>query len=168
MTQGQQSARHGGRMLRWEAIDHPAIWLAYLPLFFIPWLIKLPSPAQMVWAGIGLVVFLGVYFLSLKAAGRQLIALAVAALLLSFALAFTKSNWTVIAVYAAAMIAALRPASRASLGVAIFSAASAGLAWATGQPSIYWVLGVFLMIMVGIGNISRAALQDKNAALAAA
>lgn len=168
MTQGQQSARHGGRMLRWEAIDHPAIWLAYLPLFFIPWLIKLPSPAQMVWAGIGLVVFLGVYFLSLKAAGWQLIALAVAALLLSFALAFTNSNWTVIAVYATAMIAELRPASRASLGVAVFSAASAGLAWATGQPSIYWVLGVFLMIMVGIGNISRAALQDKNAALAAA
>lgn len=168
MTQAQQSAQHGGRMLRWEAIDHPAIWLAYLPLFFIPWFIKLPSPAQMIAAGIGLAVFLVVYFISLKAAGWRLIGLALAALLLSFALAFTNSNWTVIAVYAAAMIAELRPAWRASLGVGVFAAASAGLALATGQPAVYWVLGVFLMVMVGIGNISRAALQDKNRELAAA
>lgn len=168
MAEADTSARRGGRVVRWEALDHPAIWLAYLPLFFIPWAIKLPNPAQMVWAVIGLAVFLGIYFLSLKAAGWRLIALAVAALLLSFALAFTNSNWTVIAVYAAAMIAELRPAWRASLGVGAFAAASAGLALATGQPAIYWVLGVFLMIMVGIGNISRAALQDKNAALAAA
>lgn len=168
MTKVEDNAQAGGRMLRWEAIDHPAIWLAYLPLFFIPWAIKLPSTAQMIAAGIGLAVFLGVYFLSLKAAGGRLIALAVAALLLSFALAFTGSNWTVIAVYAAAMIAELRPAWRAGLGIGAFAAASAGLALTTGQHPIYWVLGVFLMIMVGIGNISRAALQDKNAALAAA
>ncbi len=167
MTEANQSAPKG-RTLRWEAIDHPAIWLAYLPLLFIPWLIKLPSVAQMIGAGAGLAVFLAVYFVSLKAAGARLVVLAVAALLLAFALAFTGSNWTVIAVYAAAMIAELRPARRASLGVGAFAAASAGLALLTGQPAIYWVLGVFLMIMVGIGNISRAALQDKNRELSAA
>ncbi len=168
MSEAEHKAGHGGRMLRWEAIDHPAIWLAYLPLFFIPWAIKLPSPVQMIAAGVGLAVFLALYFVSLKAEGWRLIALAVAALLVSFALAFTGSNWTVISVYAAAMIAELRPARRASLGVGFFAAASAGLGLATGQPAIYWLLGVFLMIMVGIGNISRAALQDKNRALAAA
>jgi two-component system sensor histidine kinase DesK len=157
-----------GRMLRWEAIDHPAIWLAYLPLFFIPWFITLPSLAQMTAAGAGIVLFLLLYLASVKAAGWQLIGLAVACLLLSFALAFTGSNWTVIAVYAAAMIAELRPARRASLAVLGFAAASAGLAIATGQHPFYWVLGVFLMVMVGIGNISRAALQDKNRALAEA
>ena len=168
MAKADQDAKAGGRMMRWDAIDHPAIWLAYLPLFFIPWAIQLPSPVQMIAAGVGLAVFLYIYFLSVKAAGARLIALAVAALLLSFALAFTNSNWTVVAVYAAAMIAELRPARRASIGVGLFALASAGLALATGQHPIYWVLGVFLMIMVGIGNISRAALQDKNAALAAA
>ena len=157
-----------GRMVRWDAIDHPAIWLAYLPLFFIPWLIKLPSPVQMMWAGIGLAVFLLLYWASIKAEGWRLVALAVACLLLSFALAFTHSNWTVIAVYAAAMIAELRPARRASLAVGGFALASAGVAYMTGQQPLYWVIGVFLMIMVGIGNISRAALQDKNRALAAA
>ena len=157
-----------GRIGRWQAIDHPAIWLAYLPLFFIPWFIRLPSVAQMIAAGIGLAVFLALYFASLKASGIRLIALAVASLLVAFALAYTGSNWTVIAVYAAAMIAELRPARFAAAGVFGFAAASSGLAIVTGQPAFYWVLGVFLMIMVGIGNISRAALEDKNAALAAA
>ena len=59
MAEADTSARRGGRAVRWEAL-HPAIWLAYLPLFFIPWAIKLPNPAQMVWAGIGLAVFLGI------------------------------------------------------------------------------------------------------------
>lgn len=156
------------RMLRWDAIDHPAIWLAYLPLFFVPWFVTLPSPAQMMWACAGLVLFLGLYLASIKAAGWRLVGLATACLLLSFMLAFTGSNWTVIAVYAAAMIAELRPARRASLAVGGFALASAALALATGQPAFYWVLGVFLMIMVGIGNISRAALQDKNHELTAA
>lgn len=164
----QTDADGAGGAIRWDAIDHPVIWLAYLPLFFIPWFIRLPSATQMIWAGIGLVVFLAFYFASIKAAGWRLLALACASLILSFALAFTGSNWTVIAVYAAAMIAELRPAWRASLGVGGFAAASSTLAVATGQPPFYWVLGVFLMLMVGIGNISRAALQDKNRALAAA
>ena len=168
MMQAGHSARRSGRMLRRDIIDHPAIWLAYLPLFFIPWFIKLPSPAQMIAAGVGLAAFLVVYFVSLKAAGWRLIGLAVAALLLSFALAFTGSNWTVIAIYAAAMIAELRPTRQAVIGVFAFAAASSALALVTGQPAFYWVLGVFLMIMVGIGNISRAALQDKNHELAAA
>lgn len=167
MTPSNQIAPKG-RMLTWEAIDHPAIWLAYLPLFFIPWFIKLPSPAQMIGAGIGLVLFLGLYLASIKAAGWRLVGLAVACLLTAFALAFTGSNWSVIAVYAAAMIAELRPARRASLAVAAFAVASIALALATGQSPFYWVLGVFLMIMVGLGNISHAALQDKNRELAAA
>ena len=157
-----------GRMQRWEAIDHPVIWLAYLPLFFIPWFIRLPTPTQIIWAGVGLVLFLGLYLASTRASGWRLVALAVACLLLSFALAFTHSNWTVIAIYAAAMVADLRPAWRAGLAVGAFAAASTGLALVTAQPPIFWVLGVFLMIMVGIGNISRAALQDKNRELAAA
>lgn len=160
--------RPGRRSVAWHTIDHPAIWLAYLPLFFIPWLIVQPSVAQMIWGCAGLAAFLILYFASIKAAGLRLVLLATATLLLSFALAFTGSNWTVIAIYAAAMIGDLRPARRASLLVGVFAAASCALALATGQPPLYWLLGVFLMIMVGIANISRAALEDKNHALATA
>lgn len=155
-----------GQSLPWSKLDHPAIWLAYLPLFFIPWLIERPSPFQMVAAMGGLAVFLGLYFLALKAMGALLIALAIATLLLSFALAFTGSSWTVIAIYAASMIGSLRPPRHSAVLVGVFAASATVLALATNQPATFWVLGVFLMLMVGAANISRAALENKNLALA--
>ena len=155
-----------GRPVPWSKLDHPAIWLAYLPLFFIPWFIERPSLIQMIAAMAGLVVFLGLYFAAFKATGRRLTVLAVATLLIAFALAFTGSNWTVIAIYAAAMVGNLRPPRRAAMLVGVFAVATCVLALVTRQPVIFWVFGVFLMIMVGAANISRAALEDKNRALA--
>lgn len=152
--------------ISWSKLDHPAIWLAYLPLFFIPWFIERPSTTQMIAATAGLVVFLALYFAAFKATGRRLTILAVATLLISFALAFTGSNWTVITIYAAAMVGNLRPPRRAAIMVGAFAVATCILAFATRQPVIFWVFGVFLTIMVGAANISRAALEDKNQALA--
>jgi two-component system sensor histidine kinase DesK len=143
------------------------VWLAYLPLFFVPWLMALPSPPQMIAAIAGVAVFLGLYCAAIGAAGTRLIALATATLLLAFALAFTASNWTVIAIYAAAMIGELRPPRRAAVLVCGFAAATCAIALATRQPAWFWGFGVFLMIMVGLANISRAALEDTNRALAA-
>lgn len=150
----------------WPKLDHPAIWLAYLPLFFIPWFIERPSPTQMIAAMAGLIVFFGVYFAAFKATGRRLTVLALATLLISFALAFTGSNWTVITIYAAAMVGNLRPPRQAAIMVGGFAVATCVLAFVTRQPLIFWVFGVFLTIMVGAANISRAALEDKNQALA--
>jgi len=152
--------------ISWSKLDHPAIWLAYLPLFFIPWFIERPSTTQMIAATAGLVVFLALYFAAFKATGRRLTILAVATLLISFALAFTGSNWTVITIYAAAMVGNLRPPRRAAIMVGAFAVATCILAFATRQPVIFWVFGVFLTIMVGAANISRATLEDKNQALA--
>lgn len=154
------------KAISWSKLDHPAIWLAYLPLFFIPWFIERPSTTQMIAATAGLVVFLALYFAAFKATGRRLTILAVATLLISFALAFTGSNWTVITIYAAAMVGNLRPPRRAAIMVGAFAVATCILAFATRQPVIFWVFGVFLTIMVGAANISRAALEDKNQALA--
>lgn len=154
------------KAISWSKLDHPAIWLAYLPLFFIPWFIERPSTTQMIAATAGLVVFLALYFAAFKATGRRLTMLAVATLLISFALAFTGSNWTVITIYAAAMVGNLRPPRRAAIMVGAFAVATCILAFATRQPVIFWVFGVFLTIMVGAANISRAALEDKNQALA--
>lgn len=155
-----------GLSVAWSKLDHPAIWLAYLPLFFIPWFIEQPSLFQMIAATGGLIVFLGLYFAAFKATGARLIVLAAATLLVSFALAFTGSNWTVIAIYAAAMVGNLRPPRRAAVLVGAFAAATSLLALVIQQPAIFWVFGVFLMVMVGAANISRAALEDKNRALA--
>ena len=148
------------------SFDNPAIWLAYLPLFFIPWYFELPSTPRMIWAVVGLAAFLVIYFVAMNAKGVRLIAYAAAILLLAFALAFTHSNWTVIAIYAAAMVADLRPMRRAATVLTAFVVASIAFALALQMHPFYWVLGVFFMVMVGVANISRAALEDKNAALA--
>ena len=128
----------------WVSIDGPLIWLGYLPLFFIPWYFEPPPQPQMIWAFVGVGVFLLLYFLGGSAKGLTLVALATAILLLSFALLFTQSNWTV---------------------VGAFAAATAGIGLMTGQHPFYWGIGVFMIIMIGLANISRSMLEDKNRSL---
>ena len=149
----------------WVSIDGPLIWLAYLPLFFIPWYFEPPPQPQMIWGFVGIGVFLVLYFLGGSAKGLTLIALATTILLLSFALLFTQSNWTVIGVYAAAMIGNLRPAWRAGMFVGAFAAATAAIGLIAGQHPFYWGIGVFMIIMIGIATISRSVLEDKNRSL---
>ncbi|MBC7769632.1 MAG: two-component sensor histidine kinase, partial [Phycisphaerales bacterium] len=151
---------------KWFSIDGPYIWLAYLPFFFIPWFFSTPTTPQIVGGLVGLTVFLGLYFAAVPTAGARLIGYAAAILVLSFALAFTHGNWTVIAIYAAALIAQLRPMRRASILLGAFAITTLAAGLALQQSPFYWAFGVFFMVMVGAANISRAALEDKNRALA--
>jgi two-component system, NarL family, sensor histidine kinase DesK len=153
---------------KWFSIDGPYVWLAYLPLFFIPWFMSPPTTPQIIGGGVGLVVFLALYFAAVQAAGLRLISYAVATLVLAFMLAFTQSNWTVIAIYAAAMIGELRPTRHAGIFVVSFAIATLAVGLFLQQHPFYWAFGAFLMVMVGAANISRAALEDKNRALATA
>jgi two-component system sensor histidine kinase DesK len=150
----------------WVNMSNPLIWLVYLPFFFMPWYFNLPAMPQIVAALFGIAVFLGFYVASIGTQGMRLVALAAGTLIISFALAFTDSNWPVIAVYAGAMIGELRPSRQAGVGLAIFAAATVVMGLALGQHVFYWAPGVLLMVMVGIGCISRSALEDKNRALA--
>lgn len=153
---------------KWFSIDGPFVWLAYLPLFFIPWFMSTPTTLQIIGGIAGLVVFLALYFAAIPATGVRLISYAVATLVLAFMLAFTQSNWTVIAIYAAAMIGELRPTRRAGMFVASFAVATIAVGVLLQQHPFYWAFGAFFLVMVGAANISRAALEDKNRALASA
>jgi len=155
-------------LLKWFSIDSPYIWLAYLPLFFLPWFISPPTTPQLVGGGAGIVVFLGLYVSAIGATGTRLAGYAVAILALSFALAFTLGNWTVISVYAASLLGNLHPARRAIACLGAFAIATLVAGLAIRQDPLYWGLGVFLMLMVGAASISRAALEDKTRALVSA
>jgi len=165
MTEQERQARPH---LRWLGIGGQFVWLAYLPLLFIPWFISAPTMPQLVGGLAGLTVFLGLYFTAIPTVGARRIVLATATLALAIALAFTHSNWTVIAIYAAAMVGELRPMRRAGAFLAAFAAGTAAAGFALRQHPFYWAFGVFFMIMVGAANISRAALEDKNRALLSA
>lgn len=144
---------------------HPALWLAYLPFFFIPWFIRAPHHAQIAGAMAGLAVFLPIYLFGDRQHGRGLIIASLLVLVLSFALAFTGGNWTVIAIYAAAMIGNIRPSAVAWRWIAGMAILAAAWGFVVAMPLFYLGLGVFFMVMVGMSSISRAALRDKNAAL---
>lgn len=163
-----QQERQDRARAKWLSFDSPLIWLAYLPLFFIPWFFNAPSPPQLAGAGAGLALFLALYFPANAAQGSRLVLFATATLLLSFALIYTHGNWTVISIYAAAMIADLRPTRRAGVFLGAFAIATLAVGAALQQHPYYWAFGVFLMVMVGVANMSRAMLEDKNRALAVA
>ena len=149
-------------------IDSPIIWLAYLPLFFIPWFIGTPTTLEIVGGLAGLIAFLGIYFAALPTSGTRRLTYAIATLVLSFALAFSQGNWTVIAIYAASMVGELRPGRRAGILLGLFALATLAVGVALQQHPFYWAFGIFLMVMVGAANISRATLEEKNRALAQA
>lgn len=161
-------AQPGGETSIWLRLDTPFVWLAYLPLYFIPWLFVRPDAIQIAGSAVGLALFLALYLRGSGTTGRPLIAYAISVLVLSIALIPAMGNWTVLSIYAAAMIGELRPARHAGLLVGSFAAVTAGAGLFSGQPFLYWGFGVFLMVMVGSANISRAALQDKNAELSRA
>jgi len=150
----------------WFGINGPLIWLLYLPLFFMPWFSTLPSTPQIIGAVAGLTVFVVLYIRSFPTQGATRIAYATATLLMSFALMFTDSNWTVIAVYAGAMIGELRPLRRAGIFLTFFAVSIFVVGLASQQSLIYWAVGVLLTVTVGIASISRSTVEDKNRALA--
>ena len=152
----------------WISINSPLIWLVYLPFFFVPWYFSLPATGQIVAALVGIAVFLWLYVASIGAQGWQRVAFAAGTLAVSFALAFTESNWTVIAIYAAAMISELRPSRQAGVGLAIFAASTFLMGLGLGQNLFFWAPGILMMVMVGIACISQVVLEDKNRALATA
>lgn len=160
--------RGADKQIKWLSPDGPLPWLAYLVLFFLPWVIERPTGTQFAAGLLGVAVFLPIYFASFRLEGRALIACVAATLLLSFALIPSHGNWTVISIYAAAMAGDIRPPRRAAMLIGVLSLATVAAGVVSGQHPLYWVLGVFLMVMIGYANVSRAMLEDKNRALAAA
>jgi len=157
--------RHTSPKPQWLSLESPLLWLAYLPMFFIPWFIQAPTPIQIIGATIGVTIFLVVYCLAIGATGLRLITCSIVTLFIAIALIPTYGNWTVIAIYAAAMIGDLRPTRRAAILVGAFAFIAVFAGIISQQNPFYWGFGIFMMVMVGIGVISRAALQDKNHAL---
>ena len=142
--------------------------LPYLPLYALPWLWERPSPADLAGSAAGLALFLPLYLLGSRLGGAALAAASAGVLAISIALSFAGANWPVIAIYAAVMAGGLRPPLQAGVAIGVFAAVAAGFSLLTGQPLFLWLFGVFMMVMVGLATVSRAALEDKNRALAAA
>jgi two-component system sensor histidine kinase DesK len=156
-------------------IRNPWIWLAYLPLFFVPWIGQPPSKLNLVVSLAGLAVFLLLYFYAERVSKweaprpgealpgrRAVIAPAIATFVLSLGLIPFGGNWPVISIFACAMAADLRPARDAARLSAIFILVSiAAFVW-LGLPWYFVAMFGVFEFMVVFGKMSGIALAEKN------
>jgi len=149
-------------------VDGPWLWLVYLPLYALPWFWSVPSRSGLVASAIGIGLFLPVYIIGWHLSGRRLTLAATAVLLIALLLGTSGGNWTVIAIYASALVARIRPRRAATLLLGGFAILMAMSGIVLGQPWWMWLMGVGFSLMVGIATIAREAMRDANAALLAA
>ena len=162
---------NGSRQPIWRRaadVDGPWLWLVYLPLYALPWFWAPPSFATLGASAVGVGLFLPVYIVGSTLCGRNLAVAAGAVLLIALLLAPWGGNWTVIAIYASAMAARVRPARAATMMLGGFALVTMICGIVLGQPWWLWLMGVVFGLMVGIGTMAREAMRDANAALLAA
>lgn len=143
-------------------------WLIYLPLYGMPWLSKPPSPPALIASAAGLLLFLAALTWGWRQKGLRRLAAGLIVLLIGFLLAPTGGNWPIIGIYAAALVGELRPATLAIRCVLGFTGVATLFALNLGHLWPWGLLNLFMMVMVGLGSVSQAALEDKNNALALA
>lgn len=165
MTRTSSIDRDGPWFKRLIDPHRPWLWLAYLPLFGATWIGRPPDARDLAVSMLGLLTFLAIYIYASRLCGRALIVPTILVLLLAFAMIPFGANWTVLAIYAVAMAAELRPSRDGWRLVFAVAAASVAVAMLTGM-AWYFVLmfGVFEM-MVAIGKISGMSLGEKHADL---
>lgn len=151
--------------LRLIDVRGPWIWLAYLPLFGIPWLGNPPSPRDFAASGAGLVMFLAVYFYAARRSGRRLIIASILMMLLAIGMIPFGGNWAVLAVYACAAAAELRPAGHAARVVTGLMLVSVIAVIAAGLPWYVAVMVPLFEAMVVYGKMAGLALGEKHGAL---
>lgn len=169
MTCMQSSAAPSTTGQRWyqRVIDvrRPWIWLAYLPLFGATWFGRSPSAQDIIVSAGGLLIFLALYIYGARASGRRVILPSILIMVLALALIPFGGNWTVLAVYACATAAELRPAREGARLVAGLMFVSVIAAIAVRMP---WyavaMIGLF-QAMVVYGKMSGLALGEKHGAL---
>lgn len=153
------------RSQRWW--DGPWPWLVYLLFYAMPWLWHAPTGWQIAASAAGLAVFLPIYILSHRLADTGLLAAAGAMLAIGIVLTPVGGGWTVFPIYAAAEGARVRSTRLAIAVIAVTAAVTAinGLAW--GQPVLWWLPGMLLVLATGGGTMSRMAFFARTQALLA-
>lgn len=146
-------------------VRRPWIWLAYLPLFGVTWLYHAPGTLDLIVSVAGLALFLALYVYAARCSGRAVILPAVLILLLALALAPFGGNWTVLAVYACATAADLRPMRDGLKLVAVFIAVSVVALIVQGVPWYAVAMIALFEAMVVYSKMAGLALGEKHGAL---
>ncbi len=137
------------------------VWLAYLALYFTPWLFQPPRRPEMIAGLAGTAVFLAIYADGLRP-GRSTMLHAVASAGIGFALSPFGGAWSVFNVFGASFAARVRPRRRATVMLVGLQLALAAFGLATRQPWPAWVSGIFFGALIGFGVLWQKELEEKN------
>ena len=147
--------------------DGPWPWLVYLGFYAMPWLWRAPTQFQLVASVIGIAVFLPTYFFSHRSNGVRLLSTVTTMFVIGALLAPCGGSWTVFSVYAGSEAGRLRPARHAIVVLAAIGLATAAVGLFWGQPLLWWLTGILLVVMTGGATISREAFYARTQALLA-
>lgn len=147
--------------------DGPWPWLAYLGFYAMPWLWRAPTHNQLIAAMIGVALFLPIFVVSQRLSGARLLGSVTAIFAIGAVLAPFGGSWTVFSVYAGSEAGRLRPARLAIGALAVIAVATAAVGLAWGQPVLWILPGILLVVMTGGATISREAFYRRTQALLA-
>ena len=156
MTGSAQAVR-AGKSSAWSMI-----WLAYLGIYFIPWVQAWPSVTNASASLIGIVVFLIVYLDAYLGHRRSVIPHVLAMTLIGFALSPFGGIWTVFHVYATSLLAAAATRRAAIRGIVVLSLALIAFSVGVHSPWFNWAPALFFGVMASAGNMIAAELQRRN------
>ena len=137
------------------------VWLAYLALYFTPWLFQPPRAREMIAGLLGTSVFLAIYADGLRLRRSPMLhALACAGV--GFALSPFGGAWSVFNVFGASFAARMRPRRNAVVMLVGLQLALVVFGLSTRQPWPAWMSGVFFGSLIGFGVLWQSELEEKN------
>ncbi|MGB3796219.1 MAG: sensor histidine kinase [Alteraurantiacibacter sp.] len=151
----------------WRALidpDGPWVWLLFLPFYAFPWLFVAPTTFALMASAIGIAAFLALYLVAGRTNEPSPLLL-IGIMAVAAALAPVGANWSVIAIYAAAIAGKMRPARQGIMLIGFVCIAIVITGIALGHYTIWWGPAVLLSALTGGSNISATALKEKNSQL---
>jgi two-component system sensor histidine kinase DesK len=139
----------------------PLVGLAYLAIYFAPWLLGPPSAKEMIGGLLGTIVFLAIYADGLRTR-RSPVFHALASAGVGFALSPFGGAWSVFNVFGASFAARVKPQRSAIALLVGLQLALAAFGLLTRQPWVAWTAGIFFGALNGFFVISRSELEQKN------
>jgi two-component system sensor histidine kinase DesK len=140
----------------------PYIWLAYLPLFFVPVFIFDPSITHQIQVVVITLVFIAVYFASYWVGAKRLPYYIVAMCLLGTAAALITLSAGTLFIYASALCCRLRPARKSFIGLALILAWIVVISAAFSMVPNFYVIALIFSALVGFINIYQYSLNEKK------
>jgi two-component system sensor histidine kinase DesK len=146
----------------------PLIWLAYLPIYFAPWLTRTPGRIEIVASLFGVVAFLAILAHAQLGRWRAGLAHVLGAGAIGLALSPFETGWCVYSIFAMAFAGQLQPRRTAIAALLFLEISALVVGLGLGLHLAYFGPAVLVGGMTGLGSLLQSDVESKNRELSAA